>query len=189
MKPTDQLVEEHNAIKLVLRVLDKICIKLENNEIINPEVLDSIIDFIKIFADKCHHGKEEDLLFSAMEKSGIPRESGPIAVMLQEHKIGREYVGGLTKGVNKYKSASSASQKIIATQVIIKNARGYISLLSQHIEKEDNILYPMANKHISEEEQQILLKDFEIVERERIGPGKHEKYHALLKKLQEDFLS
>jgi len=62
MKPTDQLVEEHNAIKLILRVLDKICIKLENNEIINPEVLDSILDFIKIFADKCHHGKEEDRL-------------------------------------------------------------------------------------------------------------------------------
>jgi len=66
MTPTEQLKEEHEAIKLMLRILDKVCDKLESGEEVNPEHLDQILEFIKVFADKCHHGKEEDLLFQQL---------------------------------------------------------------------------------------------------------------------------
>ena len=174
MKPTEQLKEEHKAIKLMLKVLEAMCRRLENKENIPKEHFEKVLEFIKVFADKCHHGKEEDLLFPAMEKAGIPREGGPINVMLTEHNMGRDYVKGMSESVkgqdfNKF----------------IENARGYIELLNQHIEKEDNILYMMAEMHLQESEQEKLLRQFEKLERERIGLGKHEELHKLLHYLKE----
>jgi hemerythrin-like domain-containing protein len=71
-----------------------------------------------------------------------------------------------------------------AAKAFSENARGYISLLRQHIQKEDNVLYPMADKHLSPEEDGKLMDAFEQIERERIGPGKHEEFHRLLKKME-----
>ncbi len=177
MKPTEQLKEEHKAIKLMLRILESICSRLEVSEDIPEEHLHKVIEFIRVFADRCHHGKEEDLLFPAMEKVGIPREGGPIGVMLMEHNLGRDYVKGMGEATTEkdYKK-------------FIKNARLYIELLGQHIDKEDNILYPMADMHLSKREQDELLEKFEKVEEERIGPGRHEEFHKLLDNLEKNYL-
>jgi hemerythrin-like domain-containing protein len=183
MKPTEQLKEEHQAIKLMLRISERVCEKLESGEEVNPEHLEQMIEFIKVFADKCHHGKEEDLLFTAMEEVGIPKEGGPIGVMLTEHDMGRGYVRGMSEAVTRYKAGDRK-----ALSGIVGNARNYIALLTQHIDKEDNILYPMADKHLSEDKQKALLEEFERVERERIGAGKHEEFHDLLNHLQEVYL-
>jgi hemerythrin-like domain-containing protein len=87
MKPTEQLKEEHEAIKIVLGILSNVSKKLAARETVNQEDLGRILEFIETFADTCHHGKEEDLLFVAMENVGIPRDRGPIAVMLREHEF------------------------------------------------------------------------------------------------------
>lgn len=183
MKPTGQLKEEHKAIKLMLRIAEKVNEKLEAGEEVNPEHLEQIVEFIRVFADKCHHGKEEDLLFVAMEEAGIPKDGGPIGVMLAEHDMGRGYVRGLSEAVARYKAGDRG-----VSPAIIENARNYVGLLSQHIDKEDNILYPMADMHLSEDQQEELLEGFEKVERERIGPGKHAELHKLLDHLQEVYL-
>jgi len=183
MKPTEQLKEEHKAIKLMLRIAEKVNEKLEAGEEVNPEHLEQIVEFIRVFADKCHHGKEEDLLFVAMEEAGIPKEGGPIGVMLAEHDMGRGYVRGLSQAVARYKAGDRG-----VSPAIIENARNYVALLSQHIDKEDNILYPMADMHLSEDQQEELLEGFEKVEREKIGPGRHEEFHKLLDHLQEVYL-
>ena len=179
MKPTEQLKEEHRAIKLMLRIAEKVCEKLESGEQVDPEHLERIVEFIRVFADKCHHGKEEDLLFTAMEEAGIPKKGGPIGVMLTEHDIGRGYVKGMSEAIAKYKAGDRK-----ASSEIVRNARSYIALLNQHIDKEDNILYPMADMHLSEGKQEELLEEFEKVERERIGAGKHEEFHKLLDHLE-----
>ena len=145
--------------------------------------LERIVEFIRVFADKCHHGKEEELLFSAMEEAGIPKEGGPIGVMLTEHDVGRGYVRGMSEAVAKYKAGDHQ-----ASSAIVGNARNYIALLTQHIDKEDNVLYPMADMHLSVEKQEELLKEFERVEHERIGVGKHEEYHKLLDHLTQVYL-
>lgn len=183
MRPTEQLKEEHQAIKLMLRISEKVCQKLESGEEVDPEHLEQIVEFIKLFADKCHHGKEEDLLFTAMEEAGIPRKGGPIGVMLTEHDMGRGYVRGMSEAVARYKASDRQALSAIA-----QNARNYIALLTQHIDKEDYILYPMADMHLSEDQQKELLEGFERVERERIGVGKHEEFHNLLDHLKAVYL-
>jgi len=183
MKPTEQLVEEHDAIKIMLKIMEKVAQKLEAGEKVAPEDLEAMVDFIRTFADKCHHGKEEDLLFSAMTEAGIPGENGPIAVMLMEHDKGRSFVRGLAEGIAGYKNGEKGAARQIA-----KNARNYASLLVQHIDKENNILYPMADMHISAEKQEELLEKFEKVEEEIIGPGRHRELHQTLERLRDTYL-
>jgi hemerythrin-like domain-containing protein len=113
MKPTEALKKEHEAIKLMLRILEEVSERLESGEKVGPERPESILEFIRVFADKCHHGKEEGLLFPAMEKVGIPRARGPIGVMLFEHKEGRNFVKGMSEAVEKYADGllSAAAQE------------------------------------------------------------------------------
>jgi len=177
MKPTEVLKREHEVIKLMLKILNKVCDKLEVKKAVNQEDLNSIIEFIRTFADKCHHGKEEHRLFPIMEKNGILREGGPIGVMIEEHELGRNYVKNMILALDKKKISK-----------FVENARNYILLLEQHIDKEDNILYPMADIHIKEDEQKKLTEDFEKFEREEIGVGKHEELHKALKRLKDIYL-
>lgn len=183
MNYTEQLKDEHQGIMLMLQVLERICDVLDTGETVDIVHLEHIVEFLKVFADKCHHAKEEELLFPAMERVGIPKEGGPIGVMLQEHEVGREYIKGLGEAVADYKL-----KKTGASQKIIKNARNYITLLSQHITKEDTVLYPMADAHIPKSVQDELLGQFDVIETERIGAGKHEEFHELLKHLKSIYL-
>ncbi len=183
MKPTEQLIKEHDSIKVMLKVIEKVSQKLEAGEEINYEHLDSIINFIRIFADKCHHGKEEDLLFSAMEEVGISKERGPLGIMLSEHELGRKYVKGMDGGVARYKKGETKAALQIA-----ENARNYATLLTQHIYKEDNVLYPMADMYLSENKQQELIEEFDKVEREKIGIGKHQELRDILHCLSDIYL-
>ena len=182
MTPTEQLKEEHEAIKLTLRVIEKISQKIDAGEKIDAKHLDMILEF-KVFADKCHHGKEEDVLFPAMVAVGIPKEGGPVGVMLQEHDVGRGFVRGMSDGIERYKKGDRSAPGIFAS-----NARGYAELLAQHIYKEDNILYPMADSHIPEKRQREMLEEFEKIEQERIGAGKHEQFHKNLDLLKSVYL-
>jgi len=183
MKPTEQLKEEHAGIKVMLDILGKVCDRLETGEPADPDHLDRILEFLKIFVDKCHHAKEEDLLFPEMERVGIPREGGPIGVMLSEHRLGRENVRGMGEAAERYKGGDRA-----ASALFVRNARGYIELLRQHIDKEDNILYPMADARIPEKRQRELLGEFEKVEEERVGHGKHEEFHRTMDRLKAVYL-
>ena len=183
MRPTEQLKQEHVAIKTMLQVLDRVSGKLDSGEPVSPEHLEQIAEFIKVFADRCHHGKEEGLLFPAMAEAGIPTEGGPIGVMLQEHDIGRGYVKGMAEAISEYKAGDRN-----AASRIVENARGYIALLEQHIDKEDNILYPMADMHLAEPTERRLLEEFDRMEREEIGQGRHEEFHELLGRLSRTYL-
>lgn len=182
MKPTEILKEEHKEIRRMLKILGKISEKLRSGEKIERNVLEKILEFIKIFADKCHHGKEEDLLFPAMEEAGIPREGGPIGVMLYEHNVGRNAVKGMTEGIEEFYQGNENARKKIT-----ENAEIYIELLDSHIYKEDNILYPMADMHLSEEQQKELLEKFEEVEKNIVGEGKHHEFLELLENLEKYF--
>ncbi len=182
MKPTDVLKNEHKAILLMLEVAESVSQKLEAGEKVPAEHLTQMVDFIRGFADKCHHAKEEDLLYPAMEKTGMPRQGGPIGVMLVEHTEGREFVRKMKEAAEKY----AAGDKKAGLQ-FAANARLYASLLSQHIHKEDNILYPIADARLSPQTQAGLEKDFERVEDEVVGAGKHEEYHRLLEELEKTY--
>ena len=99
MTPTEDLINEHNALKEMLSVMNKIAGNIKNDLGFDTKDIEKIIDFLRTFADKCHHGKEEIALFPALVLSGIPQDNGPIGVMLHEHNVGRGYVNGLIAGV------------------------------------------------------------------------------------------
>ncbi|MEW6062947.1 MAG: hemerythrin domain-containing protein [Nanoarchaeota archaeon] len=183
MGAIEQLKKEHEAIKLMLKIFGKICDRFEAGKKVSSKHLEQILEFIRVFADKCHHSKEEYILFPEMVKAGIPKEGGPIAVMLMEHDTGRSYVKNIAEAVVKYKKGDSKS-----SDKIVENARNYIALLTEHIEKEDNILYMMADMHIPEKKQKELLEKFEEIENKRIGHGKHEEFHKMLKDLKKIYL-
>lgn len=183
MKATQQLKDEHEGVKVMLSILDKVCQKLKTDVNLNSDHLEGILEFLKVFVDKCHHGKEEDLLFPELEKVGIPKD-GPIGVILHEHTIGRNYVKGISEAFAKYKTGDKS-----ASTQIIENASGYISLLFAHIEKENNVLFMMADSWLSAEKQDELYEGFEKIEEERIGAGKHQEFHALIAKLSGIYLS
>lgn len=182
MSPTGQLKKEHEAIRRMLNVLDTICERLDVNEAVDPNHLAKIVEFFKVFADKCHHSKEEALLFPAMEQAGIPRNGGPIGVMLLEHDTGRGYVRGMAESAGRYRLGVTEDGVRFA-----EHGRDYIALLSQHIDKEDNILFPMADRVIPVETKDTLLQEFERVEEEVVGAVKHEEFHALLEELSQTY--
>lgn len=179
MKPTEQLKAEHEGIELMLRVLKIIMNKPEK---INQEHFSKILEFLKIFVDKCHHAKEEDLLFPAMERAGVPNEGGPIGVMLAEHVQGRGYIKGMSEAFAEFGKDNSALSSMV------EKSRDYIDLLTRHIEKENNILFAMADKVLSKSTQDELETGFEKLESERIGLGKHEEFHGLLHQLDKIYL-
>ncbi len=182
MTATGQLKDEHEGITLLLRILERVCVKLERKEEVDTIHLEQMLEFIRVFADKCHHGKEEDLLFPELEKSGIPKEPGPIGVMLTEHNRGRAHVRVMNQAVARYKKEGGDMSDFV------ENARNYITLLTQHIQKENNVLFPMGDRVLSKEKQDKLLIGFEKLEQERIGEGTHERFHQLLHHLQEVYL-
>jgi hemerythrin-like domain-containing protein len=183
MKATQQLKEEHEGIKLMLKIMEKISNELKNGKELNNDHFEKIIDFIRGFADKCHHGKEEKILFPAMVNHGIPDKGGPIAVMLYEHQLGREHIKELTKAFAAFKAGNKT-----ATKEIIASSMDYVFLLLNHIEKENKILFMMADKVLNEAEQAEIFEAFEKLEIEKIGIGKHEEYHHLLKELKTIYL-
>ena len=182
MKATQQLRDEHEGVKIMLGILEKVCQQFEKKGNMNQEHFERIIEFFKIFVDKCHHGKEEDLLFPALIAEGVPKE-GPIAVMLHEHEMGRHYVKAMSEAYATYIAGDKSTSKDI-----MQNGHGYISLLKDHIEKENSVLFMMADSRLSEKRQDELFEGFEKLEEERIGVGKHEELHGLLKKLSGAYL-
>lgn len=88
MKPTDELKREHKAIKMMLGIMGRVAGNIQNKQDIEVQDVEEIVNFLRVFADKCHHGKEENVLFPALLATGIPAENGPIGVMLYEHTQG-----------------------------------------------------------------------------------------------------
>ncbi|PKN06213.1 MAG: hemerythrin [Deltaproteobacteria bacterium HGW-Deltaproteobacteria-7] len=182
MKATEQLRNEHEGVLLMLRILGEVSRQLETTGTIHNEHLENILEFLKIFVDKCHHGKEEELLFPALVHVGIPQD-GPIAAMLFEHEMGRKYIRVMTDAFDRHKLKDAS-----AAEAIVRNAQDYIALLTDHIDKENNILFAMADDRLSPEAQEKLFEGFEKIEESRIGSGKHEEFHSLLHKLADFYL-
>lgn len=179
MKATQELIDEHKVIERLIHVLDKAVEVLESGYEISPQVFLDASEFISGFADGCHHRKEEGVLFKSMGLAGMPEDSGPIAVMLHEHAMGRNFNREMFAAAQKL-AAGDASEKIN----IIENGRNYSRLLTQHIIKEDTILFPMADRVIPLSLHDQVYEDFEKVEKEETGEGVHEKYLALLEKME-----
>ena len=174
MKATDILMEEHRVIERVLVSLETAAVRLQEGEAVRSGFFVDAADFIKGFADGCHHKKEEGVLFTALVDAGLPAQVGPIPMMLAEHDRGRAYTQGMRAAAQRLAEGDAA-----ARGEVVGNALGYVGLLREHIGKEDNVLFPMAGEMIPQDQQAALLERFETIEHEETGEGVHEKYLAL----------
>ncbi len=173
-RATTILSKEHQNIIRVLDVIEAECNTILSDKQIDKDFFIKAIDFIKNYADKFHHAKEEDILFEELGKDPSQMHCNPMMQMLHEHDIGRGYVSGLEEGIN-----NDEGEKVI------DNARGYCQLLRQHIFKEDNILYKMADDALSQESQEAILEKFNEVEKVKFGDEHISKYLDLIKEFEE----
>ncbi len=139
--PTAVLREEHQVILKVMDALEQLLNKGQAAIAQDVETLAKYASFFRLFADACHHGKEEDLLFPELESRGIPREGGPIGVMLAEHEQGRVLVRQMHDALPGVRAGDTA-----ARDAWVSAGRDFIDLLRQHIQKEDEILFMMADR-------------------------------------------
>ena len=159
MNATDILSQEHQVILRVLVALERILDSAVRTGALDGESSRAAIEFFQEFADNCHHAKEEERLFPMLIEHGLPKENGPVAVMLDEHEIGRTLVKTMAHNVNEA-AAGDAS----AHQAFVHASRTVIDMLRDHIGKEDNVLFPMAQGFIGEQGNQILLDEFAKLE-------------------------
>lgn len=147
----EELSAEHKKILEKLKELEK---NIKDTEI-DKEKIKEFLNFTENFAEP-HHQKEENVLFPALEKKGIPKEGGPIGVMLFEHETEREHIKKLEKALKE-------NQK----EKVKEEAENIISLLREHIDKEENVLYPWAKNVLSEKELSNLVSQCEKIESQK----------------------
>ena len=181
MKATEILMEEHAVIERVLTALVTAVNRLEAGETVRPGFFIDAAGFIKGFADGCHHKKEEDVLFVSLLAHGLPTQGGPVQVMLAEHDQGRKLANQMREGAQRWEAGDLSGR-----QQVINAARDYVALLRNHIFKENNVLFPLADKVVPPFEHDKITQDFERVEHEETGEGVHEKYLALAEKLEKE---
>jgi hemerythrin-like domain-containing protein len=140
---TQALVDEHRLILRMIALLERNAARTAAGDYSNWQFYLDGVDFIRNFADRFHHAKEEDVLFEALVTNGMPRENSPVAAMLMEHDQGRAYVKAMEAAAGRALAGATDQGGIIA-----ENALAYAELLRGHIAKEDEILYPLAERVI-----------------------------------------
>jgi hemerythrin-like domain-containing protein len=168
---TDILRNEHEILLDVLLALETISEPAARGEILDMRSAREILDFLRGFGDRCHHGKEEQLFFPALAARGLPREVGPLAVMMGEHDQGRGLIARMAGAL-----ADAEQKKPGAAAGFAAAAAAYVELLRDHIDKENGVLFPMGDGMLSEENQVALLHAFETFEHADMGAGVHERF-------------
>jgi hemerythrin-like domain-containing protein len=182
MQPTDVLQSEHRVIERVLNCLGRIAASAAATGKLDVVSALQTLDFFRTFADRCHHGKEEQHLFPMLEARGFVRERGPTGVMLHEHEEGRGHIRAMTEAVENYQSGDAQ-----ALQRFVGHAQAYVQLLREHIAKEDRCLFPLANEVLTQGDRAALMKSFDHAEHNDMGLHTHEKYLRLADELADRF--
>jgi hemerythrin-like domain-containing protein len=175
-------MNEHRLIERVLASLETFASRVEGGLAAERPVVADYGAFFREFADAGHHGKEEDILFRRMNERGFPRETGPVAVMLHEHEVGRGHVSALRQV-----GAGTGPLTATETGLVLESAGAFIPLLRAHILKEDRILYPMAVRLLTGPEMDAMEAEFTAFDARLRADGSYDRLHALAERLTAAF--
>lgn len=158
--PTQTLREEHRVILRAIVLLEVAAGRLDAGQALPAGWWEELLGWLGAFADRNHHAKEEEHLFPALTRAGVPAEGGPVGVMLDEHTEGRELIRLMAEGPAGGRPAA---------------ARRYVRLLRDHIDKENGVLFPLADAILDPPGQGQLARAFEKVEAElgRVASCEH----------------
>jgi hemerythrin-like domain-containing protein len=179
MKAISELMAEHEGIKMMLGIMTVISRRIAKYENIDLMYVENIADFLSGFADKCHHGKEESILFIRFKDKKIASLDKILPELLEEHAQARTMISLLNKTLQDHWEGNESSLIQIG-----KIYTRYAELMNSHIEKENTVLFPVLENEITPGMDEELYEAFEKLEAEVIGLGKHSKYHAMLEDLR-----
>jgi len=165
---TRVMVDEHKLILRMIALVEKNATLMEEGRFRNWQFFLDAVDFIRNYADRFHHAKEEDVLFTALVSNGMPEKQSPIEAMLMEHDQGRAHVRGMEEAALRALEGQAGQIPVIAA-----HARGYSELLRGHIRKEDDILYPLAERVLPEGVRAAMLEGYRNAEQKTPGLEKH----------------
>jgi hemerythrin-like domain-containing protein len=177
MKSTERLSREHQEILRALKILRSAAAAWHNDPLRTGTDCRALLDFLRTFADRCHHTKEEKVLFPKLMNAGIEMEGGPLGVMLMEHEQGRHLLREMEAALESRRPADFASY-----------VDRYSQLLDGHIEKEDSILFGMAERLLTGVDDEAVMRGFDEIENEW-SEDAHERFHQTLNSLAARYLS
>ena len=178
--PIDQLAFEHRVIEQAVAGMDVLAARLAAGADVPAALLTRLVEFLRVFADKCHHGKEEASLFPVLEAQGVPSTGCPLGGLLGEHRKGRQLVDELAHSSEAYGAGSDAARDRVAASL-----RALQDLYTSHIWKEDNLLFPLAGRMLPPAETGRLELAFRQVE-DCIGEHRLRELRDFAVQLQHD---
>ena len=179
MNTFDQLRREHDLIRLMLGVLGTMCDQAAKGRPVPAEDFESALEFFDAFVDQCHHAKEELHLFAALEGTDAARPGGQVGPLLAEHKLSREYIKRMTRQAVRCAKGERAACKRLGD-----NVRLYAILMDKHIRAEEEVLFPLAQRHLGVKGQADLVDAFAVFDQERTGLARHQEFHDLAESLR-----
>ena len=178
MQARGPLMIEHRLIEQMIAMLRKALVKIEAEGNVDPFLIDSAVDFIRVYADRTHHGKEEEIMFRDLKRKAMSEKDRRLMEeLIAEHILGRKTTRELVEANARYRGGDAAALGVVAGKL-----RAVADFYPRHIEKEDKIFFPAARAYTTEEEDQAMLAEFFEFDRAMI----HEKYRDVVKRLEED---
>ena len=176
MQARGQLMIEHRHIERMISLVDGAVSEIESTRKVDPVFVDTVVDFIRMYADRTHHGKEEDILFRDLGKRDLsPEDQRIMNELIEEHVFGRQTTKALVEANTRYRNGDAA-----ALADIVAKLRTFVDFYPRHIEKEDKVFFPASRVYFTDEEDQAMLAEFWEFDRKMI----HEKYKSLVQGLE-----
>jgi hemerythrin-like domain-containing protein len=175
MQARGPLMIEHRLIERMIALIKGTLAKIESENRVDPLFIDTVVDFIRLYADRTHHGKEEDILFRDLNRKGLSSDDRRVMnELIDEHSLGRKTIKALVDANTRYRNGETAALADIAVSL-----KTLVDFYPGHIEKEDKMFFPAARAYFTDAEDQAMLAEFWEFDRKLI----HEKYRAVVESL------
>ena len=172
MQARGLLMKEHRLIERMISLIEETAGRIRKGNRIDPDLVDIAVDFIRTYADRTHHGKEEDILFRKLEEKGMSAEDKKMLdELVEDHAYARKVVRKIEQANERYRLGD-----VSALAGIEENLRALVELYPEHIEKEDKAFFPASRNYFTDREDEALLEEFMEFDRRMI----HEKYDSVV---------
>jgi hemerythrin-like domain-containing protein len=176
MRARGPLMIEHRLIEKMLSVVQNTLERVEQTQSIDPYFVDTAVDFIQVYADRTHHGKEEDILFRELREKHLSNEDRQVMnELIEDHKFSRKTTKALVEANMRYRTGTEAALGEVTTHL-----KTLVNFYPKHIKKEDEVFFPASKTYFSDEEDQTMLAEFREFDMNMI----HEKYKAVVQKFK-----
>ena len=178
MQARGPLMIEHRLIERMISIIQDVLAQIESTQKVDPVFVDTAVDFIRTYADRTHHGKEEDILFRDLSKRALSaKDQQVMKELIEDHVFARRTTKALVESNTRYRNGDKSALGDIADKL-----RTHAQFYPKHIEKEDKVFFPASRAYFTDEEDQAMLAEFWEFDRRMI----HEKYRSVVEELEKN---